>query len=261
MRYYVYWIKILATNSWVIILLSTVTVFAQEQTSTQLWGSLILGYAKSERVYLEVEIQPKKQISGGETWRNLYATWLIAYYPNKWFDLTGELLTDYTNQNPDLDSFELTPRAGIRLHLVEQVNKERAHRGKLRPERMPADRFHLATWLRLEQRHIFYSGDLESSHELRFRVRPEFKVAINNKSLGDDNTLYFSTDVEIYVPITDDVPERFVNSVRFRAGLGYRINYDWRVELLYLRDVFRESPLGSFEENANVLDLRLKFLF
>ena len=117
-------------------LLSTVTVFAQEETSTQLWGSLILGYAKSERINLGVEMQAKKQISGGETWRNLYTTWIIAYYPNKWFDLTGELITDYTDQNPDLDSFELTPRVGIRLHLVEQVNKERTHRDKLRSERI-----------------------------------------------------------------------------------------------------------------------------
>ena len=253
--------KYLAPIIWTVVYFLALPVSTQAQTSTQLWASLILGYAKSESIYMEVEIQPKKQISGGEPWRNLDATWLVEYYPSKWFDITGELVTGYTNQKKSLDSFEITPRVGIRLHIVEQVIREQSHRQKSRPERTPSNRFDLAAWLRLEQRNFFYFGDLESSHEWRFRVRPEFKAAINNDNLGEDHTLYFRTDLEFYVPITDDVPERFVNEIRFRGGLGYRINYDWRIEFLYVRDVLRESPLGDFEEDANMLDFRLTYLF
>jgi hypothetical protein len=183
---------------------------------------------------MEVEFQPKIQTSGGEQWRNIDATWLAEYYPNKWFDLTGELVTGYTDHTNDLGSFEVTPRAGLRL--VEQKIKEIGQRWKRRAERMSSKRFDFATWLRLEYRNFFYSGELDSSHEVRFRIRPEFKVALNNPSLGDDGTLYGRTDVEFFVPLTEDIPERFVNKIRFRIGPGYRINYGCKVELMFMHD-------------------------
>ena len=128
---------------------------AQEETSIQFWGSVILGYQESERLYLEVEIQPKAQITGEEWWRNIDATWLAEYYPSKWFDLTGELVTGYTDHTSTVSSFEVTPKVGLRLHLVEQTLKKTALRQKRYIERLPLERFYLATWLRLEYRIFF----------------------------------------------------------------------------------------------------------
>jgi hypothetical protein len=258
---HIFWKLIRTAHWWIVFALLTVPASAQEETSTQLWFSTVLGRQKSESLYMEVEIQPKTQISGGEHWRNIDATWNVEYYPNKWFDLTCELVTGYTENINDLNSFEVTPRPGLRLHLAVQTVSEIDRRQKLLTERMPLQRFHFATWLRLEQRNFFYSGDRESSHEWRFRVRPEFKVALNNPSLGDDGTLYGRGDVEFFWPLTKDVPERFVNKFRFRIGPGYRIDYGHRVELMFMYDRNRESSLVGFKEDAFMLDLRLTFLF
>ena len=92
---------------------------AQAETSNQLWGSVILGHQKNEDLYMEVEIQPKTQFSGSERWRNIDATWAVSYERNKWFNLTGELVTGYTQQTNDLSSLEVTPRVGVRLQQIK----------------------------------------------------------------------------------------------------------------------------------------------
>jgi hypothetical protein len=208
-----------------------------------------------------VELQPKVQISGEERWRNIDATWFAEYFPNEWIRLTGELITGLTDHTESESSFELTPRIGVRLHLVEQILKETFHHEKNRIEWLPLKRFYLATWLRLEYRNFFYSGEIDSSHEWRFRVRPEFKVAINNESLSDDGTFFGRGDVEFFVPLGDDIPERFSNKIRFRIGPGYRFNEKYKLELLFMHDRNRHSLLVDFEEEAYMLDLRLTFLF
>ena len=241
--------------------LLTIPASVHGETSTQLWMSFVLGHPKSERFYREVELQPKIQISGGKRWRNLDATWLVEYYPNAWFDLTGELVTGYTDQTDGLSSFELTPRVGIRFHLAKQIVQEWNYYGKRLLARLPIKRFSLATWLRLEYRNFFYSDDMANSHEVRFRTRLEFKLAINKRSLSADKVFYLHTDGEVFVPLTDDVPERFVNKFRFRGGLGYRIAFGWSIELLYMHDLNRESTLEDFNADANMVDLRLTHLF
>ncbi len=246
---------------WFVCVLIAFPASAQEETSTQLWGSVVLGHQLSERLYMEVEIQPKAQISGEELWRNLDATWDVEYYHSKWFDLTCELVTGYTDHTDDLSSFEVTPRAGLRLHLVEQTIKKTPLFQKTFIQRLPLKRFYLAAWLRLEYRNIFYLGNQASSHEARFRVRPEFRIAINNPSLGDDRTFFGRTDVEFFVPLDEDMPERFVNKIRFRIGPGYRINARNKIELMFMHDINRQSSLVDFEETAYMVDLRLTFLF
>jgi len=113
----------------------------------------------------------------------------------------------------------------------------------------------------VENGHRAHSGYQEDEHEARFRARLEFRAAINKESLGDDETLYLITDGEFFVSLTDTVPERFASKFRFRGGLGYRIDYGRRVELLYMRDLTRQTPLQDFKEDVNVLYLGLKFFF
>ena len=56
-----------------------------------------------------------------------------------------------------------------------------------------------------------------------------------------DKTLFLIADYEIFVPLSDDVPERFATKARLRAGLGYRRDKKWRFELLYIRDGTRQT--------------------
>jgi hypothetical protein len=74
-------------------------------------------------------------------------------------------------------------------------------------------------------------------------------------------TLYLIADIEAFVPIRDDTPERFASKLRTRIGLGFRINYKYRIEALYIRDDQREGSDEDYVRTVNALDLRVKLLF
>jgi hypothetical protein len=106
-----------------------------EETSRQIWANLILSLPKSEKLYLEYDIEGARQVSGGEPWRYLYGTGLAEYYPNGYMDLTGELSTGFTKQSREEDSFEATVRLGVRLHLLDQIFNSSFIK-EIRPERV-----------------------------------------------------------------------------------------------------------------------------
>jgi hypothetical protein len=153
-------------------------------------------------------------------------------------------------------SWELTPRIGVRFHLVKRLWNE------FHPERVPLSRLSFANLSRIEWRNLWYSGELgiPNSHETRFRNRTELKLALNHDKLATDGTLYLFTDVEFFVPLQDDVPERFATKRRFRGGLGYRLSRKWRFEVLYIRDFARETLEEEEDIDMNALDIRVKLL-
>jgi hypothetical protein len=53
-------------------------------------------------------------------------------------------------------------------------------------------------------------------------------------------------------------PERFANKQRVRAGVGYRWNYAWRLETLYVWDRSRDSAHSGFSTNDSAVDIRLR---
>jgi hypothetical protein len=250
------------TACWLILFaLIALPAMAEEDVSIQPWLSFVLGRQQSDHLYMEVEIQPKGQISGGEQWRNIDVTWMMQTYPNPWISPTFELVTGLTKQTETENSYELTPKFGLRFHLITQVAKRTIYTNKRWVQWLPHGRFYFASWLRLENRNFFYSGDQADSHEWRFRIRPEFKVAINNPSLGDDKTFFGRGDIEFFIPLSDDIPERFTNKIRLRLGPGYRFNHRSKIELLCMFDENRESSLEGLNADAFMLDLRLTLFF
>ena len=232
-------------------------VFSQESLSQQLWGNAVFGISKCKQTYLEFDVEPKTQISGLESWDNIDITPLIEYYPNSWIDLTGEVTVGYTNQSTNVNTLEITPRLGIRVHLFENVWQYFET-----SERIPLSRLSLATFFRVEARNLWYNSDQDySEHEFRLRLRIESKLAINHKKLADDNTIYFFTDAEYYMPIGDDILEKFASKFRFRIGPGYRLSYANRFELLFIYDFARDTLEDDVNRDAISLNLRFKFYF
>jgi hypothetical protein len=223
--------------------------------ATQIWANLTLGRNASERTYLELDIEPKLQVTKGEEWRNVDFTPLGEYYPTSWLDLEAEGTVGRTHQRDGIDTFEVTPRIGARLHLFKQVV------GSRKRERLPLTRVSLSTLVRLEWRNFFYSDDTPDRHEWRARLRLEGKLAISHKTLAQDRTLYAIGDAEYYAPLGDDIEERYVNKVRARIGLGYRIAAATRLEFLYIRDWNRSSPDAALTRESQAFDLRLTMLF
>lgn len=229
--------------------------------TTQLWANLTLGKMTSRSWYVELDVEPKVQLTSGEEWRNLDITPFVEFYPTQWLDLSAELGAGVTRQRDGLDTFELTPRIGAKLHFFGMMVERRAGSSGPAWERLPLTRLGLATLLRMEWRNFFYSDDTASRHEWRARLRLESRLAINHAQLAADRTFYAMADVEYFEPLGDDIVERHVNKVRTRLGFGFRHSAATRLELLYIRDWNRSAPDGRSFEEAHAVDLRLKLFF
>ncbi|HTO75191.1 MAG TPA: DUF2490 domain-containing protein [Thermoanaerobaculia bacterium] len=221
----------------------------------ELWGNVTLDFPKGDRWLFETDFEPKTLISGGEKWWNLDVTPLTEFYPSPWIDLVGETTFGYTRQTDDVNTRELTPRIGFRLNVLNNL-RERTH--------FPLHalgRFRLATLVRFEYRNFSYSDGSPSQHSWRFRARVELKVGINHADSSLDKSLYGIFDAEEFVPLGEGVTERFVSKARMRSGLGYRLRYGTRFEILYIRDWHRDAKDSPRQPTADILDLRLKLFF
>jgi hypothetical protein len=257
--------SLIKTTFWlVLVLFAPVSLSAQEtdpEVSEQVWANLVLSFPRSEKLYLEYDIEAARQVSSGEPWRSFYGTGLVEYYPNSFIDLTGDLATGFTQQSEAEHSFEVTARVGFRLHLLTQIINNSWFKDH-RPERMSGSRFSIANYARIELRNFNYSGERPSSHGVRFRDRIEFKVALNEPNLATDGVWYLMADGEWFVPMSsEEAPERFAQKFRVRAGIGYRRDYKWRFELVAMRDDARDTLDEEFEVEALMINFRAKWFF
>jgi hypothetical protein len=226
---------------------------------TQVWGNLTVGKALGPRWSGELDVEPKWQVTG-ERWRALDLTPAVEHYPADWIDLVSELAVGNTLQRDGLDTFEVTPRVGARLHVFSKMEPHRPGLAGLR-ERLPLTRVAVSTLVRLEWRNLFYSDETPDRHQWRARARLEGKLALNRGRLSEDRTLYAIGDAEYYLPLGDDVPERYVNKARIRLGLGFRFSPRARLEALWIRDWNRSAPGAEAAEDVQAADLWLKWLF
>ena len=88
-------------------------------------------------------------------------------------------------------------------------------------------------------------------------IEPKIQVA----GQGTWRNVDLNPLVEYYVPFGEDASETFASKVRFRGGLGYRFNYAWRAELLYIRDANRKTRDDPFATSTNAVDVRVKTFF
>ena len=129
---------------------------AAAQADTQLWTEFKFNWIKSRQLTLGVDAEPKVLIwapAGDPGWATLDVTPSLEYSRGEWFDMVGELLVGRTRQTDDLDSTEVTPRIGFRLHLLSNLREE------LVKEKRPKRRLVIRDLIRLEWRNLYYSTD------------------------------------------------------------------------------------------------------
>jgi Protein of unknown function (DUF2490) len=230
------------------------TASAQSDATGQLWGNLTLDWHKSPRVTYSLDLEPKALVSGPSDepgWANIDLTPSAEFAATKWIDLVGEGVFGRTAQTDDLETTELSARAGARFHLFSR--QQRA----LFNEQLPRRRVVIRDLARWEWRRFSYSDGEPSSSSGRFRNRIEFLFPINRPNLGHDGTIHLIADWEWFVPLSDQ-QERFASRRRYRGGLGYRHNRHWQTAALYLRTSSRNTIDEPFTTSENVLDLQLK---
>jgi hypothetical protein len=227
---------------------------ADAQTDTQVWADMTLDWAKTHTLTLGLEIEPKVLVSKPADhpgWADLEITPSVEYAKGKWLDAIGELHFARTRQTDDQNSFEVSPRLGLRFHILSNIRDE------LLKERQPRRRLVLRDLFRVEWRNLFYSDETPQSSTLRIRDRIELQYPINRMRVTDDGALYATADAEWFWTHTDPV-ERFANKERVRAGIGQRWSHTWRTELLMVWDRSRNSAEDGFTTDTIAVDVRVR---
>ena len=237
---------------------------AQAQTNLQLWGNVTLDWMKSSRLAYELDVEPKVLLAAPEGepgWHNLDLTPSVEYAWKTWLDVIGETAVGYTKQTDDVNSWEVTPRAGARVHLFSR-NLPTAIPGRpFQKEFPPRRRVVLRDLARVESRNLFYTGSGSgSSSTVRFRNRLELLVPLDRETLSADRVWYLLADWEWFIPLGEP-DERFANKQRIRAGVGYRRSFAWRFELLYMWTRSRNTIEEGFTTNDHIIDVRIRRVF
>lgn len=216
---------------------------AQEAVTGQVWVDFLTDWYVTSDHLLELEVGPKALFSGGQSWAELTLTPAYEFVVGHRFELVARTLFSWVRQNNQLSTFEIRPVLGFRLYVLQASE----HRVMVRD------------FNRVESRNIRYdtSGDWDSTW--RYRNRLEGQIAINHEHLADPHTLYLLTDAELFVNLGRAAEERFNDNWRFRAGVGYRLKYEWRFELLYTLQLSRDTLFADFETSNHIVRLRFKF--
>jgi hypothetical protein len=237
---------------------------APAQTNLQLWGNVTLDWVKSPHLAYEVDLEPKVLVSATDDepgWHSVDVTPNVEYAWKGWIDLVGESAVSYTKQSDDVNSCEVTPRAGARFHVFSRSMPTAIPGRPLQKEYPPRRRVVLRDLVRVESRNIFYTGSgTGSSSTVRFRNRLELLVPLNRETLSTDGVRYLLADWEWFIPLGEP-DERFANKQRIRAGLGYRRNVAWRFELLYMWTRSRNTIEEGFTTSDSIIDVRIKRVF
>jgi len=245
---------VLATTGGALALLLLWPGAADAQTDEQLWANVTLNYIKSHRITIGLNTEPKVLLSapdGDPGWATLDVVPSLEFNRGAWLDGVGELLVGGTRQTNHLNSTEVTPRIGLRLHLLSNLRHE------IVKERRPKRRLVLRDLVRVEWRNLYYSTDKPDSSTVRFRNRFETLWPLNRQRLTDNGAAYLNADWEWFIPL-DDPDERFANRQRIRAGLGYRRSYAWRFEAMYVWNRSRNTLNDPFTTTDQIIDLTMK---
>jgi hypothetical protein len=212
---------------------------SQAQNDEQLWLDYQMDYPSYSWLF-EVAASYQTLLTQENKWRSLSVTPTVEYALLTRLDLTAELPLSYTLQEEDTNSFELSPMLGARLHITQ--NK----------------RVNARLFLRYQQRHFHEIEADVWDISNRVRLKGEFWIAITGPNLYKDKLWYTLLDYEEFIVLDDQLDERFANRRRGRIGLGYRLDYKNRFELIYTRQSSRNEIDGEFISNDNVIQLVYK---
>jgi len=231
----------------IVILLIAIILFAmrlcaQQVTNSQLWTDYLFDIPSGKNLF-ETEFSYQTLLGTKEKIARWYSMNLTPAYErsmNKYVDLISSLGFSYTIQNDTTNSIEVRPMVGARFYLT--------------PE------FRLQTRLTFRYEHRLFketgSSNLQNADRIRFR--PELVFPVTKRSYFDDKMLYVLADVEFFVDLGNPIHETFSNQVRNRVGLGYRFNYNVRLEGIYMLQRSKNEIEDDFDTRDNIYRIRMK---
>jgi len=236
---------------------------ASAQSIGEVWGNLTIDWLASERLVYTLDVEPKVQVST-VTKQSRFANvdiWpSVEFAVSGWLDAHGEFLTGFTNEQDGSTTTEVTERMGVRLHILSRLIQEREARRGAEREAQPRRRGTVATLLRFEHRDLLHSESPTTS-TWRFRGRVEMAYPLNQPKLTRNGTVYLTSDTELFTPISDDPQQGQISQWRLRNGAGYRVNFNTRLEVLYIWTTKKDSDTGHYATDSQAVDFRVKLAF
>jgi len=206
---------------------------------TQIWGDYTLNYPFSS-IYVMKYNGAYKTAFGSEDWKSIDSRVIVERAFGSHTDVHISGFVSYKKQTATYNTLEFRPTLGVRYH----INPNRRN-----PVRI---------FLRYEWRHVQDLEDKEWTNTNRLRLRPELLVPINGSNIRDDKLWYGKADVEWFANLDQDQEERFANRFRTRLGIGYRRNYSWRFEFIYILQQARDTIEEEFKGSDNIFFFRVK---
>ena len=210
-----------------------------QSSGEQFWVEYMLNYSFANSFNLENAFT-YSMVLQQPRWRAFDYAPTLEYSLDAHLDFSLGVTLSYTNQTEDYNTFEVRPVLGSRIHIT--------------PNRRVLTRL----YLRLEQRNIKNLDTDEWQETWRPRARVEGIIPINKKSYYEDKLWYGSIDAEWFFAHDDDVNERFANRFRMRIGIGYRLDYGSRFELVYMHQESKNDIEDTFYTNDSIFRFRYK---
>jgi hypothetical protein len=236
------------------------TSTAAAQSSGEIWGNFTVGWLQSERLTWEIDVEPRATITvpaDTSRWASLALVPEVQYTLAKWVDVIGEVKSTYKPNGDDV--VETKTRAGLYFQILSRLlATPGANRGAER-EKQPLRRVVTANLLRLEYEDIVPLNGGATTTTWRLRDRQDISYPFNRKTSTADGAVYATGDVELFVLLGDASDPSF-NEYRVRAGVGYRRDFSWRFEALFVQTRQRSGENG-FSTSSNAFDARVKRVF
>jgi hypothetical protein len=237
---------------------------AHAQAAEQLWGYLALDWLTSERLTYELKIEPKTQPFVGcpeAVWVSLDTTPKVEYTVAKWVDVLAEVDVGHLRQSDGVNPLRVTPRVGVHLHIFPRIMFAGAGKGTAR-EKKPNKRVSVSTLVRIENPNTFdTAGSHPRKRDRQLRSRSELLYPLNRPRTTADGAVYVKSDGELFLPVNSAVVGGIVSELRLRGGIGYRRNFAWRFEALYIWIGDRDAQTGAIASRIHALNLRIRRQF
>ena len=223
-----------------VLVINLLSVTGVQSQSKQIWAEYMLNYPFANSFNVELAMTYSTALEQPK-WRSFDLQLTPEYAISEHVDVMAGVFGGKTLQNESITSSEIREMIGARFHFT------------------PHRRILTRLLLRLEQRNMLEDGVESWEHSTRSRLRAETLTPLNKKTMFEgDKLLYLIFDAETFIVLDQDVEERFANRFRLRSGLGYRINYNFRVEFVYTLQESKNTIEGDFYTSDHIFRFRLK---
>lgn len=223
----------------------SISGFSQSKFSLITWADFNYTYNQNEKFGIGGDVGSRGIITK-PNWSMLYVRPTVKYHLNPFVQISGALGLFQTFQAEPSDMFEIRLAQEAKAEWPSFNNFSFIHRG------------------RFEERFLFYNPDnvdidFDTQQE-NFRFRYMLSARSTYFKLSQRaEYLYLTTGAEYFIPVGNNVNERFFNASRVQVGFGQELKLNWNYEVDFIWQRSSNTLEGDFNTDEFILRLRVYF--